>query len=100
MAGGKKIKHARIHFRRKTPFGECPSPTNQDLNLLCLNELPTRANAVAVASGVVAITMFAAPLYCFLVIVHSDSYHKEYRYQHAYDQASNSNFHSPILASI
>jgi hypothetical protein len=61
---------------------------------------PPGAKAVVVARGVVAITMFAAPLYCFLVIVNSDSYDQECRYQPAYDQASNSNFHWSILASI
>jgi hypothetical protein len=75
-------------------------PRTKTLIITLLNELPTSANAVAVASGVVAITMFVAPLHCFLVIVHSDSYGQEYPNQHAYDQAHNSNFHSPILASI
>src|SRR5262249_54549503 len=71
-------------FAEKTLSENVLPPQTKTLIYFTSMSLPTRANAVAVASGVVAITMFAAPLYCFLVIVHSDSYHKEYRYQHAY----------------
>ena len=67
MAGANKSSNPESTFAEKTLSENVLPPQTKTLIILCLNELPTRANAVAVASGVVAITMFAAPLYCFLV---------------------------------